>query len=279
MSAESRVSLSCPWYWVVDVCSQDQYEPARVFRKDDHHIDTYSRVSSLAFFKRDPIYDRITRRAMNIQGWRGLLAFFQPPYVQRYEVGGFYGEHYDWDPEFSEGNRITTFLVYLSDNCTGGGTNFPRLSRPHDKRWCDIIECQPSKGLDASAKGVTFKPNFGAAIFWENMHVNGSFNEDLLHASLPVLSGVKYGLNIFTWDLGWRAPTASEIPGAWCSFSAATSKMHRIVELPGKALVSQYPQDIYNAMQYSYFQNLRLQSHSWYLSSSCNLRTMSPNSQ
>ncbi|KAF2685406.1 hypothetical protein K458DRAFT_266848, partial [Lentithecium fluviatile CBS 122367] len=186
--------------------SQGHYEVSKVYPGEDHFIDTESRVSDLAFFQRDPIYDRIARRAMNIQGWRGPLAFFQPPYVQRYEVGGFYKEHYDWDPEYSEGNRITTFLVYLSDNCTGGGTNFPRLVQPRDRRWCNIIECPSLNGSDSRVEGVTFKPRFGTAIFWENMHSNGSFNEDVLHSSLPVLSGVKYGLNMFTWDLGWRAP-------------------------------------------------------------------------
>lgn len=182
-----------------------------MFPKDDHHVDN-DRKSQLSFFKRDAVYTRITRRAMNIQGWRGIGAFFQDPYVQRYDVGGFYNHHYDWDPDNIEGNRITTFMVYLtgSESCTGGGTNFPRLTSPRDRRWCDIIECPPRNTSQPTGNttGVTFKPRRGAAVFWENMNINGSFNEDVLHASLPVLSGVKYGLNMFTWDLGWRPPKA-----------------------------------------------------------------------
>ncbi|CAI7600466.1 unnamed protein product [Penicillium viridicatum] len=113
----------------------------------------------------------------------------------------FYNFDYDWDILAKYGNRVTTYMVYLVADCTGGGTNFPRLQRPNDSRWCKVIDCD-----DDEYSGVTFKPKVGAAVFWENMHPNGSFHRGVRHASLPVKSGQKVGLNIWGWDKEWRPP-------------------------------------------------------------------------
>ena len=119
----------------------------------------------------------------------------------RYDIGGQYRHHFDWvasDKVVSDnlgGNRVTTFMVYLDDNCTGGGTNFPRLKAPADSKWCKFIDCD-----EPYATGVTFKPIMGNAIFWENLHPsNSSGHTDTWHAGLPVTSGSKTGLNIWTW--------------------------------------------------------------------------------
>jgi prolyl 4-hydroxylase len=155
--------------------------------------------------KRDPVVRRIEKRAINFQGWRGEDTHIQPLKTQRYGYNGYFSFHYDWDPSVKEGNRVTTFMIYLVDECTGGGTNFPRLQQPDDHRWCDVIACDEDDrdGYD----GVTFKPVAGSAIFWENMHPNGSFHHGVRHASLPVKSGEKVGLNIWTWDSAWKEPT------------------------------------------------------------------------
>jgi prolyl 4-hydroxylase len=186
--------------------SERHFEVAKIYPGDsDHVVDTESRVSQLAFLKQDQIYHRVQDRAMRLQGWRGGSTFVQPMYVQRYTAGGFYKEHYDWDPSHTRGNRVTTFMVYLTDDYAGGETFFPRLRRPRDSRWCDVIKCYPKDDARWSLTGVTFKPKKGSAVFWENMHANESFNEDMLHSSLEVERGVKLGLNIFSWDLDWRA--------------------------------------------------------------------------
>lgn len=185
--------------------SEDRFEVSKIYPKNSDHVDIESRVSQLAFLEEDRVYRRIQERAIRLQGWRGGLTFIQPMYVQRYTAGGFYKEHYDWDASHTQGNRVTTFMVYLTDEYIGGETFFPRLRRPRDSRWCELIRCYPKGDARRIQAGVTFKPTVGSAVFWENMHANGSFNEDLLHSSLPVESGVKLGLNIFSWDLEWRA--------------------------------------------------------------------------
>ncbi|OOF95810.1 hypothetical protein ASPCADRAFT_36224, partial [Aspergillus carbonarius ITEM 5010] len=175
--------------------SESRYTPSMVYPGGKSHVDTSERVSESAIMPPDDeIVRGIEARALAIQGWRGDSAFMQKMKTQRYGVNGFYNFHYDWDSLIQKGNRITTFMVYLVANCTGGGTNFPRLSRPNDTRWCGIIDCE-----EEEYEGVTFKPRVGAAVFWENMHANGSFHRGVRHASLPVKSGEKVGLNIWGW--------------------------------------------------------------------------------
>ncbi|KAF5637178.1 prolyl 4-hydroxylase alpha subunit [Fusarium sp. NRRL 52700] len=152
-----------------------------------------------------PRNDSITRglvnRARRLQGWRGNSTLIEQMKAQRYPVNGFFAWHEDYDGRMNIGNRITTFMVYLNDDFTGGGTNFPLIERPADKKWCEIIECE-----DTEYPGVTFKPIKGSAVFWENMYPNGSFHPDVRHASLPIKSGQKLGLNIFGWDRNWTLP-------------------------------------------------------------------------
>lgn len=154
--------------------------------------------------RKDPIARRLAQRAREFQGWRGNTTYVQPLSVQRYNVSGFYNYHFDPDGYITKGNRVTSFMIYLTDDCTGGGTNFPFLQQPNDTRWCDVIEC------DEEAKdgfqGTTFKPVKGSAVFWENFYPNGSWHHGVYHASLPVKAGIKVGLNIWSWDSAWEAP-------------------------------------------------------------------------
>lgn len=87
-------------------------------------------------------------------------------------------------------------MVYLGANCTGGGTNFPRLGGGAGwaGEWCEYVECGEGKG-----EGVTFKPVRGAAVYWENFRPDGTGYEESWHAGLPVESGEKIGLNIWSW--------------------------------------------------------------------------------
>ena len=109
-------------------------------------------------------------------------------------------------------------MVYVQANCTGGGTHFPRLTRPRDKSWCRFIECEPESIYEAASMsstssleeietrtkedlnaGVIFKPIAGNAVYWENMRGDGSGYSESWHAGLPVTSGSKIGLNIWSW--------------------------------------------------------------------------------
>lgn len=104
-------------------------------------------------------------------------------------------------------------MVYLADNCTGGGTNFPRMKMPSEgkEKWCRFLECEeqqqdeqgflPKSGSDSGngGDGVTFKPIKGNAIFWENLRPDGTGYPETWHAAFPVTSGTKIGLNIWSW--------------------------------------------------------------------------------
>ena len=71
-------------------------------------------------------------------------------------------------------------------------TNFPRLQMPKDQRWCEFIECDG----EAPADGTTFMAKKGNAVFWENF---SELSKETIHAGMPVISGTKIGLNIWSW--------------------------------------------------------------------------------
>lgn len=89
-------------------------------------------------------------------------------------------------------------MVYLSsgDDVEGGGTNFPRLKTPsgEERRWCEFVEC-----AQEGEEGVTFKVRKGAAVFWTNFDAEGRGYKETIHAGMPVRSGTKIGLNIWSW--------------------------------------------------------------------------------
>ncbi|GAW16599.1 hypothetical protein ANO14919_060320 [Xylariales sp. No.14919] len=186
--------------------SETKYEPSKVYSSfDGNRIDDKMRVSDSAWMDRqDPVVRTITQRAREFQGWRGKNTSIEPLLVQRYQADGFYNYHFDWDESRTRGNRATTFMSYLVGDCAGGGTNFPFLPQPSDDRWCDVIECD-EEGRDGY-QGVIFKPIVGSAIFWENFHPNGTGHKGVYHAGLPVKSGMKVGLNIWSWDSAWVKP-------------------------------------------------------------------------
>jgi len=142
------------------------------------------------------------QRARDFQGWKPNI-YIERTRSQRYSVGGHYVHHYDWsgDSATGRGGRISTFMVYLEANCTGGGTNFLRLKMPADLKWCQFIECGDNRppGLEEiELKGITFKPIKGNAIFWENLRADSKGYRETWHAALPVLLGTKVGLNIWS---------------------------------------------------------------------------------
>lgn len=82
----------------------------------------------------------------------------------------------------------------------GGGTEFPLVKRPSlHKSWCRFIECDANKG--GAGSGVVFKPLAGNAVYWENFRPDGTGRgwDETWHAGLPVIEGIKVGLNIWTW--------------------------------------------------------------------------------
>ncbi|XP_063763414.1 prolyl 4-hydroxylase subunit alpha-3 [Eleginops maclovinus] len=104
--------------------------------------------------------------------------------VVNYGIGGHYEPHFDHatspsSPVFKlkTGNRLATFMIYLSSVEAGGSTAFiyANFSVP-------VVE--------------------KAAIFWWNLHRNGQGNEDTLHAGCPVLIGDKWVANKWIHEHG-----------------------------------------------------------------------------
>ena len=145
----------------------------------------------------DPIMDCVVNRAMDFHG-RRVSDSFESVVMQRYSEGGHFRHHTDSFPDSTVaetgGNRVSTFLVYLEANCTGGGTNFPHLPRPNDESWCDLVDCS-----EEAIEGTTFKPIAGNAVYWKSLQEDGSSDSRTLHSATPVRQGMKAILNIWTW--------------------------------------------------------------------------------
>ncbi|KAK3944444.1 hypothetical protein QBC46DRAFT_251808 [Diplogelasinospora grovesii] len=151
----------------------------------------------------DPIVHCIEERALVFQGYDIPRSHLEPLQLVKYaQAGDHYHFHTDWftDPvysyAFNGGNRVSSFFayVYVSNDTTGGGTNFPLVETPRDERWCGtVVDCDKPW-----ENGVTFRPIEGNAVFWKNLHDDGTGNQKTLHAGLPVTSGEKIGMNIWT---------------------------------------------------------------------------------
>jgi prolyl 4-hydroxylase len=99
--------------------------------------------------------------------------------VLRYQQGNEYRPHYDWfDPDLpgparhleKGGQRVGTFVIYLSDVDAGGSTSFPGCG----------LEIQPRKGN---------------AVFFRNTDNYGAPDRSTLHAGTPVTTGTKFVAN------------------------------------------------------------------------------------
>ncbi|KAK4159695.1 prolyl 4-hydroxylase 1 [Cladorrhinum sp. PSN259] len=172
---------------------------------------TSGRTSQSAYIPRDPVVECIEERVLNFQGLSvASSTHLEPIQLVKYASDEHYHLHNDWFPASqvssaaTGGNRKSSFFayVYVRNDTTGGGTNFPYLSAfdegsAVDEKWCDILDCD-----EPSEKGVTFRPVEGNAVYWENL-VPGDGgrrkgDHRTLHAGSPVTGGEKVGLNIWT---------------------------------------------------------------------------------
>lgn len=165
-------------------------------------MDPAIRLSETATLDRDDVVRCIETRARAFQGWRADL-MLERLKIQRYRAEGHYSHHFDWGGG-GRVDRVSTFMVYVKADCVGGGTEFPRLPRPADRRWCKFLECPPETedgalGQGLTTEGTTFLPVQGNAVYWENLRTDGSGYPETFHAGLPVINGTKIGLNIWSW--------------------------------------------------------------------------------
>ncbi|XP_046673041.1 prolyl 4-hydroxylase subunit alpha-1-like isoform X2 [Homalodisca vitripennis] len=76
-----------------------------------------------------------------------------------------------------DGNRLATFMIYMSDVGWGGHTVFPDLQ-------------------------ISVRPKKGAALFWYNLHHDGTIDYRMRHAACPVIVGTKWVLNKWLHEAG-----------------------------------------------------------------------------
>lgn len=178
----------------------------------DQEHDTSIRNSHVAVLPRTDPVRCIERRAMAVQGWR-RDAFIERLRTQRYDApAGHYAHHFDWNVHRGGWGRVSSFMVWVDDRTPGkpdlalegGGTEFPRLPRRWDgDRWCSFIECPDANSDGGNVThtpiGATFKVKPGNAVYWENFTPDGRGFDETWHAGLPVTSGTKVGLNIWTF--------------------------------------------------------------------------------
>lgn len=171
------------------------------------HRDAGVRDSEVALVPRTAGVRCVEARARALQGWRDEV-WVERLRVQRYRPGGHYGHHFDWSSGRGGWGRVSSFMAWVDNGdgaLTGGGTEFPALRGSGDPRWCRFVEC-PANGTGEGdggdgQGGTVFKPLVGNAVYWENFRADGTGRgyEETWHAGLPVVEGVKVGLNIWSW--------------------------------------------------------------------------------
>ncbi|XP_076843975.1 prolyl 4-hydroxylase subunit alpha-1a isoform X1 [Brachyhypopomus gauderio] len=130
-----------------------------------------------------PVVDHINQRIEDITGLDVTTA--EELQVANYGVGGQYEPHFDFgrkdEPdafkELGTGNRIATWLFYMSDVTAGGATVFPEV-------------------------GASVKPMKGSAVFWYNLFPSGEGDYSTRHAACPVLLGNKWVSNKWIHERG-----------------------------------------------------------------------------
>lgn len=143
-----------------------------------------------AFFRedKDPVVAQINNRIGHVTNLNIKAA--EDLQLANYGIAGHYDPHYDHFRTLMDvndthrqtmhrdmGDRIATFLLYLSDVDAGGATVFPKIN-------------------------LTLYPQKGSAAFWFNLHRDGLGDDDTLHAGCPVLSGVKWISNKWIREKG-----------------------------------------------------------------------------
>ncbi|KAK3393270.1 hypothetical protein B0H63DRAFT_386871 [Podospora didyma] len=195
------------------------FAPSQV-TKNGRQLHTSDRTSSSAGLPRDdPAVVCVLGRTRNFLGTmlRNDYDEMGPPQLVRYSAGQRFNIHHDWydtprvanDGTSRRWNRIASFFAILESNCTGGETHFPfakGVAPPSpwgEEQWQGgqiqgemKTESQPL-WREHEDGGLAFRPVAGNALFWVNLHANGSGDTRTKHAGLPLLEGKKTAMNIW----------------------------------------------------------------------------------
>ncbi len=171
---------------VVKELSSPRLRRATVQNSKTGQLETaHYRISKSAWLTENDheVVRRVNQRIGDITGLTTKTA--EELQVVNYGIGGHYDAHYDFARKeetnafknLNTGNRIATWLNYMSDVEAGGATVFPELK-------------------------VTLWPQKGSAAFWYNLHLNGEGDMLTRHAACPVLVGSKWVSNKWFHEKG-----------------------------------------------------------------------------
>ncbi|KAL1418419.1 hypothetical protein MTO96_025920 [Rhipicephalus appendiculatus] len=163
---------------VIKTLAQPRLRRATVQNYKSGELETASyRISKSAWLKNEEhgVIARVTRRIEDITGLTADTA--EELQVVNYGIGGHYEPHFDFArreeknafQSLGTGNRIATWLNYMSDVSAGGATVFPQLR-------------------------LTLWPKKGAAAFWYNLHRSGEGGHAHSACCLPSSCWLEMGL-------------------------------------------------------------------------------------
>lgn len=152
------------------------------------YSEVWRTSSSANFDSGDPLVEAIAARIDKFVGLPGEWG--EAIQGQRYEPGQEFREHLDtfwtqadyWPDEARRGGqRVATAMIYLNDVASGGETSFPLLC-------------------------ASVPPQKGVILAWNNVLPDGMPNPAILHAGLPVGTGVKYIITKWYRTRRWGEP-------------------------------------------------------------------------
>ncbi|XP_035824621.1 prolyl 4-hydroxylase subunit alpha-2 [Aplysia californica] len=179
---------------VITSTVKDKLIRATTLQKKGRSIDE-ARTSDLHFLYdfESPAVAKIGQRISAITGlnteqeWDNVHYAGEPLQILNYGLGGHYATHTDTFSEeqkhklgataLENGNRIATFLIYLSDVDKGGATVFPFADRA----------VSPVKNM---------------ALFWYSLEPSGKLDKATDHSGCPVMVGHKWVANKWMWTYG-----------------------------------------------------------------------------
>ncbi|KII66854.1 Prolyl 4-hydroxylase subunit alpha-2 [Thelohanellus kitauei] len=177
-----RSIASDDWMYRLRRFASFNLQPSMVINLHTGELEvSHLRVAEAAWYglENDPFYKRIRAKLTIATGLS--LTTVEKLQLANYGLGGYYTFHYDFltkemakNDQFTveKGNRLATFMLYMSDIPLGGRTGFSRL-------------------------GISLKPSKGDALFWYNLFPDESGDPRTHVLSCPVALGSSWAGSIW----------------------------------------------------------------------------------